>query len=96
MTNLDTGKMGIPFTHVGTTGSVGEWKARSIPLLGLITLGRFRSSRRGLATRGRASSISGGFAGQPALSVPTAWRQASHGQCRATYYAVEPAAARYR
>src|SRR5208337_2630982 len=43
-------QVGIPFTHVGTTGSAGGCIGRSIPSLGLITLGRFRSSWRGLTT----------------------------------------------
>ncbi len=68
--------MGIPFTHVDTSDSVEGWKARDIPSLGdirslgLITLGRFRSSTRGLAAKRRAVSISGGFAGRMALSPP--------------------------
>jgi hypothetical protein len=53
-------KIGIPFTHVDTSDSVGGSKARDIPLLGdirslgLITLVRFRSSTRGLAAKRRA------------------------------------------
>ncbi len=95
-------KMGIPFTHVDTSDSVEGWKARDIPSLGdirslgLITLGRFRSSTRGLAAKRRAVSISGGFAGRMALSAPTARPWASRGECRAACCAVEPAIGRYR
>ena len=89
-------KMGISFTHVGTNDSVGRWKAQGIPSPGLITLGRFRSSTRGLAARRRAGSISGGFAGRIALSAPTARQWASRGKCRAACCAVEPAIGRYR
>ena len=94
--------MGIPFTHVDTSDSVEGWKARDIPSLGdirslgLITLGRFRSSTRGLAAKRRAVSISGGFAGRMALSAPTARPWASRGECRAACCAVEPAIGRYR
>ena len=69
---LNLSKLGIPFTHVDASDSVGGWKARDIPWLGLITLGRFRSSTRGLAAKRRVVSISGGCAGRMALSVPTA------------------------
>ncbi len=95
-------QMGIPFTHVDTSDSVEGWKARDIPSLGdirslgLITLGRFRSSTRGLAAKRRAVSISGGFAGRMALSAPTARPWASRGECRAACCAVEPAIGRYR
>ncbi len=95
-------EMGIPFTHVDTSDSVEGWKARDIPSLGdirslgLITLGRFRSSTRGLAAKRRAVSISGGFAGRMALSAPTARPWASRGECRAACCAVEPAIGRYR
>src|SRR5450756_287267 len=90
-------KVGIPFTHVGTPDSVEGWKARQgIPSLGLIILGRFRSSTRGLAARRRAGNISGGFAGRMALSAPTARQWASRGKCREACCAVEPAIGRYR
>ncbi len=98
----DFDEMGIPFTHVDTSDSVEGWKARDIPSLGdirslgLITLGRFRSSTRGLAAKRRAVSISGGFAGRMALSAPTARPWASRGECRAACCAVEPAIGRYR
>src|ERR1039457_3004429 len=90
-------KVGIPFTHVGTPDSVEGWKARQgIPSLGLIILGRFRSSTRGLAARRRAGDISGGFAGRMALSAPTARQWASRGKCREACCPVEPAIGRYR
>src|ERR1039458_8568128 len=90
-------EVGIPFTHVGTPDSVEGWKARQgIPSLGLIILGRFRSSTRGLAARRRAGNISGGFAGRMALSAPTARQWASRGKCREACCAVEPAIGRYR
>src|SRR5450759_2172771 len=90
-------KMGIPFTHVGTADSVKGWKARQgIPSLGLIILGRFRSSTRGLAARRRAGNIYVGFAGRMALSAPTVRQWESRGKCRAACCAVEPAIGRYR
>jgi len=99
---LVSSEMGIPFTHVATSDSVGGWEARDIPSLGdirslgLITLGRFRSSTRGLAAKRRAVRISGGFAGRMALSAPTARQRANRGPCRAACCAVEPAIGRYR
>jgi predicted transcriptional regulator len=89
-------QMGIPFTHVDTSDSVGGWKAQDIRSLGLITLGRFRSSTRGLAVKRRAVNISAGFAGRMALSAPTARRRANRGKCRAACCAVAPAIGRYR
>lgn len=89
-------KLGIPFTHVYANDSVGGWKAQGIPWLGLITLGRFKSSTRGLAARWRVVSISVGFAGRMALSVPTARQWANRGKCRAAYCAVARAIGKYR
>jgi hypothetical protein len=90
------GEVGIPLTHVDASDSVGGWKARDIPWPGLITLGRFRSSTRGLAAKRRVVSISGGFAGRMALSVTTARQWANRGKCRAACCVVERAIGRYR
>src|SRR5208283_69975 len=68
-------QVGIPFTHVGTTGSAGGCIGRSIPSLGLITLGRFRSSWRGLTTsrlQAQSSTLYG-----PRVALPLA-RSTSH------------------
>ena len=89
-------KMGIPFTHVSTSDSVGGWTAQDILLRGWITLGRSKSSMHGLAARRSAGTISGGCAGRMVLSVPTAGRSESRGRCRAAFCAAEPVIGRYR
>jgi len=89
-------EVGIHFPHVGPAASVGGWTKQGILRLELIIHGRFRSSTPGSATRRRAGTISGGYAGRTGLSALYAGRVASPGICPAVCCAAAPATGRYR